>query len=122
MASKVKVDVKVDDHGSLKETAKSARTVDRNLKGASRQSANSTKNFSKMAQGISGGLVPAYAILASTVFAVSAVFRFLKDAGDLRVLQEGQTAFAAATGTARNNFFCTTVCSQSRWCSSYSSS
>ena len=100
MASKVKVGIEVDDHGSLKETAKGARTVDRNLKGASQQSANTTKNFSKMAQGISGGLVPAYAILASTVFAVSAVFRFLKDAGDLRVLQEGQKTYAAATGIA----------------------
>ena len=100
MASKVKVGIEVDDHGSLKETAKGARTVDRNLKGASQQSANTTKNFSKLAQGIAGGLVPAYAILASTVFAVSAVFRFLKDAGDLRVLQEGQKTYAAATGIA----------------------
>ena len=84
--NKIEIDVKVDDKGTTKkvaleskkaakgldETGKSARTADRNLKGAAQASANSTKNFSKMAQGISGGLVPAYATLAAQVFAVSA--------------------------------------------------
>ena len=53
-----------------------------------------------MAQGISGGIVPAYATLAAQVFAVSAAFNFLKDAGSLQLLQKGQTAYAAATGTS----------------------
>jgi hypothetical protein len=63
-------------------------------------SSNSTKNFSKLSQGISGGLVPAYATLAAQLFALDALFRFLKDAADFRVLKEGQMAFAQATGTA----------------------
>ena len=35
----------------LDKVGKSARTADRNLKGAAQASSNTTKNFSKMAQG-----------------------------------------------------------------------
>ena len=87
------IDVVVDDKGttkrlavdadklgaSLEKTSTSARTADRNLKGAARTSANSTKNFSKMAQGITGGLVPAYATLAAQVFAITAAFDFFDE-------------------------------------------
>ena len=111
--NKVEIDVKVDDKGTtrkvglgakkaadnLDRTSKSARTADRNLKGASQQSANGTKNFSKMSQGISGTLVPAYATLAANVFAITAAFSFLKSAADFRVVTESQVAFASATGT-----------------------
>jgi hypothetical protein len=86
--------------GSLDKTRKSAQSTDRALKGAAQASSNSTKNFSKMSQGISGGLVPAYATLAANLFALDAAFRFLKGAADFRVLQQGQGAFAAATGVA----------------------
>ena len=110
--NKVYIDVVVDDKGTtkrvavnakklglaLEETSKSARTADRNLKGASQQSANGTKNFSKMAQGISGTLVPAYAVLASNIFALTAAFSFLERAADFRVLQDAQVAFSSATG------------------------
>jgi hypothetical protein len=110
--NKIEIDVKVDDKGTTKKvalgakqaaegldkTAKSARTTDRNLKGASQQSANGTKNFSKMAQGISGGLVPAYATLAANVFALTAAFQFLKDSADFRVIKDSQIAFSSATG------------------------
>ena len=85
---------------SLKKTKKSAQSADRSLKGAAQASSNSTKNFSKMSQGITGGLVPAYATLAANLFALDAAFRFLKGAADFRVLREGQVAFAAATGIA----------------------
>ena len=77
---------------------KSAQTADRNLKGASRQSSNSSKNFSKMAQGIQGGLVPAYATLAASMFAVSAVYRAFQNAADFSALQASQEAYAASTG------------------------
>lgn len=111
--NKVEIDVKVDDKGStkklgleskkaakgLEDTGKGARTADRNLKGTAKTSSNTTKNFSKMSQGM-GGLVGAYATLAAQVFAVSAAFSFLKQAGDLKILQQGQTAYAAATGVA----------------------
>jgi hypothetical protein len=85
---------------SLKNTGKSAQSADRQLKGAAMASSNSTKNFSKMSQGITGGLVPAYATLAANLFALDAAFRFLKGAADFRVLTQGQQAFAASTGIA----------------------
>ena len=85
---------------SLRKTRKSAQSADRSLKGAAQASSNTTKNFSKMSQGITGGLVPAYATLAANLFALDAAFRFLKGAADFRVLREGQVAFAAATGIA----------------------
>ena len=112
--NEVKVGVKFDDDGSLKETgkkakqagkdldkgAKGAHSMDRRLKGAANASSNSTKNFSKMSQGISGGLVPAYATLAASLFAVDAAFQALKRASDLRVQAEGMTAYANTTGVA----------------------
>lgn len=110
--NKIDVELKVDDKGSLKQTTSSAGkaakglndlgkaggTADRNLKGASQQSSNSTKNFSKMAQGLEGGLVPAYAELAANIFAVTALFQALKTAADFRVVTESQIAFAGSTG------------------------
>ncbi len=82
----------------LDQTGKSAHTVDRRLKGAAQASSNTTKNFSKMAQGVSGGLVPAYATLAAQMFALGAVFRGLQQAADFRVLNQGMRAFAANSG------------------------
>lgn len=110
--NEINLTIKVTDKGNLKivgqnaekaaagldKAGKSARTTDRNLKGASQQSANGTKNFSKMAQGISGSLVPAYATLAANIFAITAAFSFLKESADFRVLQEAQVAFSSATG------------------------
>lgn len=114
MADKIQVDVEVNDKGSTKKaalnskklgeglerTAKGARTADRNLKGAAQASANGTKNFAKMSQGISGGIVPAYAVLAANVFAISAAFNFLKKAADLSALQASQGDYAKSTGLA----------------------
>ena len=79
---------------------RSEQTLNRNFKGASQQSSNTTKNFSKMAQGITGGLVPAYATLAANVFAIGAAFRFLQDAANFRILIEGQREYATVTGTS----------------------
>jgi hypothetical protein len=100
--NKIKADVIIDDKGTLKKTAKGAHSVDRRLKGAARTSSNASKNFSKMSQGITGGLVPAYATLAASMFAIDAVFRALSKAADMRVLIQGQQAFAASTGLAMN--------------------
>ena len=108
------VDIIVDDKGTLKQTGKDAkktsgafnvldqstRQADRAGKGLARTSSNSTKNFSKMSQGISGGLVPAYAVLAANIFALSAAFRFLQDAMETRNMIEGQKAFGSITGIA----------------------
>lgn len=110
--NEVKVGVKVTDDGTLKETDKKSRKAakglgdvgsnaagaDRAMKGLSAQSSNSTKNFSKMSQGLTGGLVPAYAVLAANIFAVGAAFRFLAAAADYRILIEGQQEYATITG------------------------
>jgi hypothetical protein len=110
MAKKIQIDIEVNGkmqkatvsakklNEALKNTETSAHSADRRLKGASQQSANTTKNFSKMAQGISGGLVPAYATLAANVFALSAAYNFLKRAGDLAALRQAQTEYAYSTG------------------------
>ena len=113
----VVITLRIDDAGNIKQVGnkakkaakdvdklgKSAASTDRHMKGVSQQSSNASKNFSKMAQGMSGGLVPAYATLAAQVFAVTALFRFLQQAADFRVLIEGQKAFAAETGIAYNS-------------------
>jgi len=105
---------KVSDDGTLKVFAGSAKKAGKELKNVENQqdkttyatkkginaTANSTKNFANMARGISGSLVPAYATLAANVFALTAVFGFLKQAADYRVLQQGQAAYAAVTGVA----------------------
>ena len=94
-----KLGIALDDAGvASSNMGQGAKNADRNLKGLSKQSSNSTKNFSKMAQGMTGTLVPAYAVLASNVFAITAAFSFLKEAADFRVMQESQVAFTGATG------------------------
>ena len=114
MAKEVKVSIIVDDNGSMRLTERSAKklgagldkvgrsaqTTDRQLKGVAQASSNGSKNFAKQAQGISGGIVPAYAAFAAQVFALGAAFQFLKGAGDLLSLEAGQKAYAAATGVA----------------------
>ena len=111
--NKVEIDVKVDDKGTTKKLGlesqaaakgidglgKGARTADRNIKGVAQASSNGTKNFSKMSQGM-GGLVAVYATFAAQMFAVTAAFGFLKRAGDLEVLRQGQITYAASTGIA----------------------
>lgn len=84
-----------------KDAGKSARTLDRNLKGASQQSANGTKNFSKMAQGIGGKLVPAYATLAANVFAVTAAFNAFRKAAQIEQLE---TSLVRVGNIGGNNF------------------
>ena len=87
---------KVSDDGTLKVFAGSAKKAGKELKTVEKQqdkttyatkkginaTANSTKNFANMARGISGSLVPAYATLAANIFALTAVFGFLKQAAD----------------------------------------
>ena len=107
------IEVIVDDKGTTQRLAvdanklekalvgqnKQTRDADRALRGAANMSSNTTKNFSKMQQGIAGGIVPAYAELAARVFAVTAAFRFLQEAADTRNLIAGQQQFGALMGT-----------------------
>lgn len=112
--NEVKLKVRVTEDGNLEvigkkakkaakgidDVGRSSQTADRNLKGAAGASSNTTKNFSKMAQGITGGLVPAYATLAANVFAISAAFNFLRNVSDLSNLIEGQVQYGNSTGLA----------------------
>ena len=105
---------KISDDGTLKAFSGNAKKAGKSLGNVGKQTdkvtyatkkgvnmtANATKNFSNMSRGISGSLVPAYATLAANVFALTAVFGFLKGAADYRLLQEGQAAYAAVTGIA----------------------
>lgn len=114
MANEVKVSVILDDNGTMRlteksakkvskalgETSKSAQSADRSIKGTAGIAPTATKNFAKMSQTVGGSLVPAYATLAANVFAATAAFNFLKSAGDLRLLEEGQIAYASNTGLA----------------------
>ena len=82
-----------------KDVARSAGQADRNIKGAAQASANGTKNFSKMSQGM-GGLVGVYATIAAQIFAVTAAFQLFRAATDFSNLISGQEALGAASGVA----------------------
>ena len=85
MAKEVKVSIIVDDNGTMRLTEKSAkklgagmdnaaassRRAQKAIKGTAQTASAGSKNFSKQAGTIQGGLVPAYATLAAQVFAVS---------------------------------------------------
>ena len=110
---KVLVDVIVDDKGTTKKmavsqrqlkgamdgTAASATNARKQIRGAAQTASASGKQFAALASG-TGGLVGAYATLAAQIFAVTAAFNFLKSAGSLKLLQEGQLAYTSAVGTS----------------------
>ena len=77
-----------------------SQATDRRIKGVTEQSSNATKNFSKQAQTMQGGIVAVYAQIAANVFAVSAAYQFLKSSMETRNLIEGQKAFGSITGVA----------------------
>ena len=99
----IKGQVTVDDKGSLKKVGKNAKdTADsfdrlgegqnkyaKREKGVAGATANSTKAFSKMTTGIRGGLVPAYAVLAANIFALTAAFNALRRAAQVEDLARG---------------------------------
>ncbi|HAW05315.1 MAG TPA: hypothetical protein DCW83_11550 [Saprospirales bacterium] len=106
--------LKTTDGGSFKVTAAEAKKLtkqvdklggasqrtDRRIKGVTGQSSNASKNFSKQAQTMQGGIVAVYATIAAQIFAVSAAFQFLKSSFETRNLIEGQKEFGAVTGVA----------------------
>ena len=85
---------------SVKKLGGAAQSTDRRIKGVTQQSSNASKNFSKQAQTMQGGVVAVYATIAAQVFAVSAAFQFMKSAMETRNLIEGQKAFGSVTGVA----------------------
>lgn len=83
---------------SKKKATKSGRELYKNQQGVAQNTANGTKAFAKQAQGIGGGLVPAYAALAANVFALTALFGALQRAAALEQLEAGLIATGAAAG------------------------
>jgi len=110
---KATVEVEVKDGGSFKKVAmnskkagdgidsvaKNSKNAQKNVKGVAQTASAAGKQFAGMSRGM-GGLVGAYAAFAAEIFAVTAAFNFLKSAGDLKVLQEGQNIYASTTGIA----------------------
>jgi len=67
-------------------------------KGVGQAGLSTAKGFSKQAGAISGGLVPAYAVLAANIFAITAAFNALKEAAQVRALEEGFAALGNEVG------------------------
>lgn len=116
MTKKVKgaiISFQVTDDGTLKAigaqagatgkalggVGKSTRDVNRNMQAMSGRVESGTKGFARMQQG-TGGLVQAYAILASTLFAVGAAFRALEQAQNIQAQIRGFKELTAITGTS----------------------
>ena len=112
MANTINVTYKVNEDGSLEKISQNANRAaaatdnvtastdryNKKAKGVAGATSNSTKAFSKMSQGISGGLVPAYAVLAANVFAVTAAFGVLQRSSAVRQLNEGLLFTGRAAG------------------------
>ena len=89
---------------STKKLSKTRDAYNRKEKGAAQISSNSTKNFSKMQQGIdggggSGGLVRAYALLAANVFALTAAFGVLSRSAQIDTLTQSMEVLSTTGGT-----------------------
>lgn len=78
---------------------KSAGDTRRNLQSMSGRTESASKSFSRLQQG-TGGLVQSYAILASTVFAVTAAFRALENAQNIQQQIKGFQRLTEITGTS----------------------
>ena len=82
----------------LNNASNSADRYNKVAKGAAGATSNSTKAFSKMSTGITGGLVPAYAVLAANIFALTAAFGALRRAAATQQLEEGLIRVGNAAG------------------------
>ena len=118
-ANEITFKIKVEKDGSLKMVAgdaeRASKSTDKlnkatdNLnskrtqyqkveKGVGQAGLSTAKSFSKQAGAISGGLVPAYAVLAANIFAITAAFNALKQAAQVEVLEEGFTVLGNTVG------------------------
>ena len=114
MANTITMEFRVTDKGTLKmvgqgatkasksldKVSTSSAEADRNTKGVANASSNATKNFSKMAQGMTGTLVPAYATVAANLFALTAAFGALQRAAQVEQLRQGLVAMGQESGIA----------------------
>lgn len=118
-SNEITLKVRIDDNGDLQilssrseKAAKSTEKLDKaqrkasdgaqqhnkQQKGVAGATSNSTKAFSKMTTGITGGLVPAYAVLAANVFAITAAFGALRRAAAFEQLEAGLVRVGNASG------------------------
>ena len=114
MANEIVIKVRLDEDGSLKQVEQSAKKAakatddlgksrnryNKGEKGVIGATANGTKAFSKMRESMTGstGLVSAYAVLASNVFAATAAFNAFRRAAQVEQLEKGLIAVGAAAG------------------------
>jgi len=114
VANEIVIKVKLDQDGSFKlveqQAKKAAKATDdlgksrnrynKGEKGVAGATANGTKAFSKMRDSMTGstGLVSAYAVLASNVFAATAAFNAFSRAAQVSQLEKGLIAVGAAAG------------------------
>ena len=119
MANEITFKVKLTDDGGLKVVAKEAEKASKATdklgkstetlnrarnrhhkveKGVGQAGLSTAKGFSKQAGAITGGLVPAYAVLAANVFAITAAFNALKGAAQVEVLEAGFATLGNAVG------------------------
>ena len=84
------------------QTTKSRNKYSKGEKGVAQATANGTKAFSKMRDTMVGGngLVAAYATLAASVFAVTALFGVLQRAAAVQQLEQGLVAIGQSGGIA----------------------
>lgn len=118
-ANEIKLTLRVNDDGTLgivgkkaKQAAAGVDQLDKSSKklnktrsnyqkvekGVGQAGLSSAKGFSKQAGAITGGLVPAYAVLAANVFALTALFGALQRAAAVQQLEQGLIAVGAAAG------------------------
>ena len=118
-ANEIVFRVKVEKDGNLKVTAKEADAAAKSTKGLGKETdklnnkrsnyqkvekgvgqagLSTAKGFSKQASTITGGLVPAYAILAANIFAITAAFSALQNAAQVEVLEQGFAKLGNAVG------------------------
>jgi hypothetical protein len=111
---KIELEVGINDNGDLRRLSKEAKKAaadtdtlaksqgkaadgterfNKQQKGVAGATSNSTKAFSKMTTGISGGLVPAYATLAANIFAISAAFGALKRVAAFEIRRNSRRKF-----------------------------
>lgn len=119
MANTVTLQIKINDNGELQllssNAQKAAASTDKlaksqekagtgaerhnkQQKGVAGATSNSTKAFSKMTTGITSGLVPAYAVLAANIFALTAAFGALRRASAFEQLEQGLIRVGNAAG------------------------
>jgi len=114
VANEIVIKVRLDEDGSLKQVEQSAKKAakatddlgksrnryNKGEKGVIGATANGTKAFSKMRESMTGstGLVSAYAVLASNVFAATAAFNAFRRAAQVEQLEKGLVAVGAAAG------------------------